>query len=391
MAKHLYARGDQLWCRLKAGPGKWISKRTPYRVGEEKKAQQYVARKQANLDAKRAATDPGVHTVKTYADAWVKARKGRVATWKDEEGRLRLHVVPTLGHLRLDELRPRHIRDWVLELRAKRVDPDDETSEPALAPRTIRHTFQTLHRMIKSAMIGELVVTNVVMVDKGVLPPNVDKDPAWRPTAIYGRAEVVTLISDERVPADRRVLYALQALAGLRSGEACGLRWRDYDATQEPLGRLSVLKTKTKIPRLAPVHPTLAAILAEWKLGRQPAPEDFIVPGADVAHGVEPERRDKWTVSDDIRDDLETTGLRHRRAHDLRRTFISLTREDGARGDLLEVVTHGAKVGDMISLYTTFPWRVLCAEVAKLEITRAMPSEVALLPVSLATPLLQSV
>lgn len=61
--------------------------------------------------------------------------------------------------------------------------------------------------------------------------------------------------------------------------------------------------------------------------------------------------------------------LRHRRGHDLRRTFITLAQVDGARRDLLETITHGPR-GNIINVYTTFPWPALCAEVAKLRITK---------------------
>jgi integrase len=65
---------------------------------------------------------------------------------------------------------------------------------------------------------------------------------------------------------DRRVLYALKRLAGLRLGEAAGLRWEQYDEKAEPLGALNLAKTKTGVPRRVPVHATLARMLAEWKL-----------------------------------------------------------------------------------------------------------------------------
>src|SRR5690606_34800740 len=119
-------------------------------------------------------------------------------------------------------------------------------------------------------------------------------------------------------------------------------------------------KTKTKIPRQAPVHPVLAAMLAEWKLATSPKADDLIVPPWDKA----------WKVTRDRKLDLAAVGIRYRRGHDLRRTMISLAREDGARADLLEIVTHGAKAGDMISLYSTFPWRVLCEQVGTLKIAR---------------------
>jgi integrase len=55
-------------------------------------------------------------------------------------------------------------------------------------------------------------------------------------------------------------------------------------------------------------------------------------------------------------EDLARLGLRKRRVHDLRRTFISLALADGARNDVLRWVTHGPD-GDIVDLYTTLPWR----------------------------------
>ena len=65
--------------------------------------------------------------------------------------------------------------------------------------------------------------------------------------------------------------------------------------------------------------------------------------------------------------DLERIGLRTRRQHDARRTFISLALADGGRKDILRWITHGPE-GDIVDLYTTLPWHTLCEEVARLEI-----------------------
>src|SRR5204863_8107064 len=103
------------------------------------------------------------------------------------------------------------------------------------------------------------------------------KGPAWRAAARYSRDELEILISDPRLPLDRRVFCALEGIAGLRLGEAAGLRFRHYDPSLKPLGRLLIAtsydtgRTKTKQPRRMPVHPALAAILAEWKLSGWPA------------------------------------------------------------------------------------------------------------------------
>ena len=207
----------------------------------------------------------------------------------------------------------------------------------------------------------------------------IDKDPAWRPTAVFPRSELETLISDERIPHDRRMLYALEFLTGARPSEVSLLTWASYDTETEPLGKLvvafaydrrnkKVKSTKTQVTREVPVHPTLAKILAEWKLGgwaammgRNPEANDLIIPSREGRH------RTASTMLKRFHQDLERVGLRRRRHYDAKRTFISLTRADGARDDVLKRVTH-ARPKDVFDEYTTFPWSTLCEAVSCLKI-----------------------
>ncbi len=86
-----------------------------------------------------------------------------------------------------------------------------------------------------------------------------------------------------------------------------------------------------------------------------------------------------------FREDLERLGFRHRRGHDMRRTMVSLSREDGARKDILELCTHNPqKTGSSIDVYTTFPWEALCGEVAKLRIQRRTPDNIVALRAAVA-------
>src|SRR5437899_257583 len=80
----------------------------------------------------------------------------------------------------------------------------------------------------------ELLDTNPCVLKRGELPKKIDKDPTWRQGAIFTKNEVEAAISDDRIPMDRRVLYALLLLAGLRFGEAAALRWRSYQSTIRP-------------------------------------------------------------------------------------------------------------------------------------------------------------
>ena len=147
----------------------------------------------------------------------------------------------------------------------------------------------------------------------------------------------------------------------------------------KPLSMMSVhvsfdSKTKTEksvknqVPRRVPVHPVLAKLLAEWKLsgwegfmGRKPTAEDLVVPS--------PRGKNRCVGYGRVQfhQDLERLGLRLRRQHDLRRTFVSLCRTDGARKDLLGWISHGA-CGDIMDTYSTFPWKALCDEILKLNI-----------------------
>jgi integrase len=283
---------------------------------------------------------------------------------------LHLHALPQLGHLKLTDVRPSHLRDLVRSLRAKGT----------LAPRSLRHVYGVLHAMFREAVADELIPTSPCVVSPHELPRAVDKDPTWRASAVFQRGELEQLLTDDRLPADRRVLYALLSLAGLRFGEAAALRWRSYEATTEPLGRLLVAtswstsrheekSTKAEQPREVPVHPSLAQLLERWRaerwpqlFGREPSGDDLLIPSRRGRH------RSRHHSLVKFHEDLQRLALRRRRQHDLRRTFVSLARADGARADVLLGVTHGARANSVMDLYTTLPWESVCAEVAKLNV-----------------------
>jgi integrase len=240
--------------------------------------------------------------------------------------------------------------------------------------------------MFHDALVEDLVDATPCVLKRNELPKKIDKDPEWRAAATYTRQEIERLISEPTIPADRHLLYALKALAGLRHGEAASLRWRHYEPSLEPLGRLLIATslhaksgkekdTKTGVPRRVPVHPVLAKLLAAWKAGgwealygRRPTPEDVVVPTRNLTMRQPPESQEALVG------DLERLGLRvqaggnrNRGGHDMRSWFISTCQENGAHRDLLRVITHTAP-SDVMGGYTRVCWPALCAEVAKLRI-----------------------
>lgn len=371
----IYRRKDSnvFWLAFKDASGKrhLVSSNS----SDEKTAMAMLEQLEAR--ARTPATQPLAvkpHTVRTFLEAWGERRKREgLSDTVHELQRVRLHAGPLLD-MPITEVKPRHVRDLLTTMKA-RIGP----LKTDLAPRSVNKLFGTLHTMFEHCISDELIESNPVNLRRGELPRKVDKNPLWRQGAVYSRDEAERLISDPGIPEYRRTYYALGLLTGMRLGEISALRWEAIDLDAKPLGRITIARsydrknkreksTKTGHVRDAPIHPTLAAILAAWKVGgfarfvgKPPEPGDLVVPNT----------RGKVTKDISVRAnllaDLDLLGIRHRRFHDTRRTFISLALSDGARKDVLRWVTHSGAT-DIMDLYTTIPWASKCDEVRKLRV-----------------------
>ncbi len=264
----VYPRHNSLWLKYRNRDGNWRCQSSGFKVGDERKARGLLLRLENLVKSGADIVKDGPMTVQRWSELWIEDRRAKgVVVVGDYESRLKNHILPMIGLLKLRDVLPFHIEEMVRSLRRK-----------SLAPRTVRHIYFQTHGMFEKAVRKGHMLTNPCNLDEDDLPEKMDKDPEWRATAIYARAEVEQIISDTRIPPDRRMLDALLFLAGIRFGEAAALRWHHYDAKAEHLGRLTIAKSyntklkveksvKTKVPRAVPVHPVLASLLAEWKLG----------------------------------------------------------------------------------------------------------------------------
>lgn len=336
-----------------------------------------VRRKADSLNVKRKAevkagtyrpsADATAPTLRQYLESWLVART--VRSVEDERRWMRLYVLcesrEWLTELLMEDVRPRHTAQLLRELRAE-TKPDGSRR---LTDKSIVNILGVLSPMFEDAIRDEITDRNPINVKRSELR----REPL-KPREIYTRAETATLIYDERIPWPVRVLNALCLLGGLRLGEACGRRWRDLDTAAEPLACLTVATQygggplKTNRPRVVPVHPALARLLAAWKASgfelftaSKPGPDDFIVPRVGARR-----KGEHWTqsvYSKAFISAAEAVGIRYRSVHATRHTFITAVRRDGARPDVLERVTHNAR-GGMIDRYTHFEWAPLCEAVA---------------------------
>lgn len=251
------------------------------------------------------------------------------------------------------------------------------------APRTLRNAWDVVRRALVEAH-RESLCPLVPEMPRDALPAIRDANREWRDGAVFSREELTVLLASPKLTMDRRVLYTVLALTGARLGEVLALRWRHWNPTREPLGELRIATsyqrisggekcTKTGASRQVPVHPSLAEVLGAWRastdlealLGRAPNEDDLIVPTADTSRTDS--HRTHHAAYQGLQEDLRRLELRRRRVHDLRRTFISLCRDDGARVEVLRWVTHG-RSASMTDVYSTLAWSTFCTEVGRLKL-----------------------
>jgi len=390
---YIYKRGSKWWCRVKDA-GKWVSTATPFGIddpADKRKAKRFADSAQSKLDARRgggAAVSSGPLTVRRYVASWVQKRREADLDWKNDQGRLKHHVLPIIGDLVLADVRAPHIVDLFHKMRF--------TSERKLAQRSIYNIYSVVSALFRDAALEGLIDASPCILTDAQLGPLIDADPEWRAGSVFTREEAETLIADPRIPADRQLVYAFGVLAGLRPGEAAALRWRHWDPSVEPLGKLLVAAsyntrkhrakgTKTDVVRHVPVHPTLAAMLAEWRLsgwaammGRQPEADDLIVPLPPAAAKARRSRTGDAYRGHDYtgkrwrEEDLPALGWRYREPYATKSTFITLACKDGADPDVIESrVTHTKKSRSAFEGYRRdSQWPETCGEVAKLRVAR---------------------
>lgn len=285
-------------------------------------------------------------TCATWAREWVALRRAAGKTEADhEEAMVENHLLPLIGRVPIRSLTSAQVLDVVRALPSRQAA--NGTGE-LLSPTTVRHIAAALRLCLREAAKRGVIPVSPWNVDASDLPER--EAPAVGDG--FTEEQVQQLLTDERVPEDRRALYALEFLTGMRTGEAAIRRWRDWDRTREPLSALRIetawssarrveKPTKTRVRRIVPVHPALARVLEEWQaagweraFGRRPTEDDLLVP----APGGLPRANDaSWRL---FRRDLAALGFPAQRHYESRATFLSLAEAGGADLATVRLLTH---------------------------------------------------
>lgn len=179
---------------------------------------------EARGDAARGLVyDAGAMTVREYLERWLSDSVRdtvRRRTYERYESLVRLHLIPSLGRVKLKSLTPAHVRGLYRE-----------KLDSGLSPRSVLHIHRTLSKALKQA------------ADDGLIPRNA-AGPVKPPRP---RREEIRPLDPEQVRAlfeadgeQLEALYVMAVTTGMRRGELLGLKWEDVDLEA---GTLQVRRT----------------------------------------------------------------------------------------------------------------------------------------------------
>lgn len=278
-------------------------------------------------------------TVEQYLTDWLAGRTDLAGgTLMAYEMHIRVHLIPHLGHIRLDRLKVSHIQAMrsAIEERNRQIEIDnqrrtdyralhaeakasgDKAAARALklklaelgrpqrttGPMTIKRIRATLSSALADAIPQQLITVNPAKLIR--LPGNrratnliwtAPRVEEWRKTGVKPSRVMIWTVEQTIafLQASRghrfAVVYHLMAITGMRRGEAAGLHWRDVDLDGGELAvtcQLAQIGWKTEITYPKTSHSVRTIAL-------EPALVDLL-----RAHKAEQERRridagDDWT------------------------------------------------------------------------------------------------
>lgn len=163
--------------------------------------------------------NPTMLTVAQHLRDWLAMKESELkrSTYHSYSDLIENHIVPHIGHIRLTELQPTHVRHLH---RAMARTPKHE-GKKTLKPRTVRQAHLVLRGALQAALEDEQLMRNVASIVKA---PKLDhfEPTLWTPGDIKKFLEGIQGHS----------LYAFYYLAittGMRRGELIGLPWRAID------------------------------------------------------------------------------------------------------------------------------------------------------------------
>jgi len=204
------------------------------RAGAEEAERRAIARVLETGEAKPVTKE--VPTIEEFSKVFLatSAINNKPSSVDSKEKLLRFHIVPRLGHLRLDEVSYAVIEDLKLALAQTPINTGktyvgvklDNKSPKTLSGKTINNVLSVLRRMLVVARKRDLIesVPDVEWLKRD--QPEID-------FLDFNEAERLLAAA----PGEWRTMILTALRTGMRHGELIGLRWEDVDLVA---GRIAV-------------------------------------------------------------------------------------------------------------------------------------------------------
>lgn len=169
----------------------------------------------------------GQLTLSEFVERWLKDAENRLEakTIDSYKAELDSKILPALGHLKLDKIRPLHLQEFYNNLLEDGIRQDGKAG--GYSSRTIKYQHQILSSLLGSAVQWQLILSNPC---SRIKPPK-GKEEQIDKVKNFNEEQTVAFL--EAVEKEAELKYQAAAniavFAGLRKGEVLGLTWDDID------------------------------------------------------------------------------------------------------------------------------------------------------------------
>jgi integrase len=175
---------------------------------------------------------PDKMTFGEWLEKWLEGKRQHVRanTYTGYKNDIKHRIVPALGHIKLQALKPVHLKTFYDELanmkalvggRGKR---ETKVSNKTLSASSQKQVHIIIHGALKEALKLELIHRNVADIVK----PQIKRDTTLKASSAWSVEEASTFLAFAKSERLYPLFYLMLSL-GLRRGEALGLRWSNLD------------------------------------------------------------------------------------------------------------------------------------------------------------------